>query len=247
VHTIDDTRLSHDVVLGDLDGDGHLDLVTETAVYLSDGRGELTARPDAVRRDGKGTLIADLDCDGTTELLVVRAERLLLVRPPHGEAARTGRWPETDLGPAWERTEMVAGDVTGDGVVDLVISSMYGTEGLWLMPGLGGLRFGERELIDGSVGFVHQGSAFLRDLDGDGRLDLLLVEMEQSLTGRLMLLRNEDRGRSWRRQVLATTGGHNPKVGDVDGDGRLDLLNANHGYYGAPTALELWRGVGAGA
>ena len=41
--------------------------------------------------------------------------------------------------------------------------------------------------------------------------------------------------------MLATTGGHNIKVGDVDNDGDPDILNANHGFNGAANPVELWR------
>src|SRR5262249_11018871 len=36
-------------------------------------------------------------------------------------------------------------------------------------------------------------------------------------------------------------GGHNCKAGDVDGDGDIDLLSANHGWNGAPNPIELFR------
>src|SRR5262249_9411464 len=45
----------------------------------------------------------------------------------------------------------------------------------------------------------------------------------------------------WTLQVLATSGGHNPKGGIVGNDKYPSIFNANHGYYGAPNPLELWR------
>jgi hypothetical protein len=41
-------------------------------------------------------------------------------------------------------------------------------------------------------------------------------------------------------QVLEWTGGQNNVAMDVDGDGDRDILNVNHGFYGAPHPIELF-------
>jgi hypothetical protein len=98
-----------------------------------------------------------------------------------------------------------------------------------------------RRTIHSSVGFVHQGSIFVRDFNRDTRLDVFVAEQEQSPNDRLMIFYNAaGDGTSWTEQVLSTMGGHNPDVGDVGADGDFDILNANHGFYGAANPLELW-------
>jgi hypothetical protein len=47
---------------------------------------------------------------------------------------------------------------------------------------------------------------------------------------------NLDRGRTWRKQMLATTGSHSMRIVDVDGDGDMDLYGAN--WQGR--TVELW-------
>ena len=42
--------------------------------------------------------------------------------------------------------------------------------------------------------------------------------------------------------VIATTGSHDVVAADLDGDGRPDILGANHG--GAFQPVELWQNVG---
>jgi hypothetical protein len=82
-------------------------------------------------------------------------------------------------------------------------------------------------------------------MDGDGSPDLVLAEQEQSPTKRIAVFYNVKRdGSTWERQILATTGGHNPKIGKIGKDRRPSLLNANHGFYGAPNPIELWRNEG---
>ena len=89
---------------------------------------------------------------------------------------------------------------------------------------------------------MHQGSIQVADFDGDGNPDLALAEQEQSETDRVAVFYNLERdGSSWGRQILAATGGHNIKVGDIDNDGDSDILNANHGFFGAANPVELWR------
>jgi len=46
---------------------------------------------------------------------------------------------------------------------------------------------------------------------------------------------------------LATSGGHNIKAGVVGTDRLPSIWSANHGFYGAPNPLELWRNLGVAA
>jgi hypothetical protein len=98
-----------------------------------------------------------------------------------------------------------------------------------------------RRTIDESVQGVHQGGIQIADVDQDGTPDVVISEMEQSPKKRIAIYYSNGRGTGWRPQVLATTGGINLAIGDADDDGDVDLLNANHGVYGASTALELFR------
>lgn len=65
------------------------------------------------------------------------------------------------------------------------------------------------------------------DLDGDGRQDIFTGEMHTPGAGeacRTLILFGEGEGR-FRTEILSTgIGSHESKVGDLDGDGRLDIL-----------------------
>jgi len=70
------------------------------------------------------------------------------------------------------------------------------------------------------------------DIDNNGTIDLVLAEQEQSPQDRVAVFYNDGSG-GFTQVVLETTGGQNNVVKDVDGDGDLDILSVNHGFYGA--------------
>ena len=85
------------------------------------------------------------------------------------------------------------------------------------------------------------------DIDNNDTRDLVVAEQEQSHDpngrpynfnndGAAVFFNNGSGG--FTQKVLETTGGQNNAVGDSDGD--LDLLNVNHGVYGAPHLIELF-------
>ena len=78
------------------------------------------------------------------------------------------------------------------------------------------------------------------DFDRDGDSDVVIAEMHQGKDpDEVVLYLNEGRGAAWRKQVLSSEGSHDIAVGDIGGDGDLDIVGANHG--GASHPLELWQ------
>lgn len=124
------------VALGDLDGDGDPDAVVAGggALRLMDNTGGgrftdvtaaagLDASPDAV--DENGILLADLDADGLTDILVIevlfsfpepRAGHLYRNR---GDGTFEDVWPEVGLAANMQSWVAAAADLDGDDAVDL--------------------------------------------------------------------------------------------------------------------------------
>jgi hypothetical protein len=97
-------------------------------------------------------------------------------------------------------------------------------------------------MIDGSVNNVHQSSIMTGDIDGNGTLDVAIAEQEQSSTKRVAVYFNTAGDAStWSQQILSTSGGHNAKLGIIGNDRLPSIVNANHGVYGAPNPVELFR------
>ena len=81
----------------------------------------------------------------------------------------------------------------------------------------------------------------LADVNRDGHTDIVFSEQEQSAQDRIGVYYNVDgSGSNWQLQILATTSGQNQDVGDVNGDGSIDILNSPHGEYTGHNPIELF-------
>ena len=161
----------------------------------------------------------------------------LYLNDGHGHFRKTeGYLPaETESG-----SRVVAADYDGDGDVDLfvggrVVPWRYGTDPksmLLVNDGTGHFRDATAELAPelAHVGMVTD--AVWRDVDGDGRPDLVVVGEWMPITvfrniggGRLerLAVRGLEKTEGWWNRIVAT---------DVDGDGRVDFIVGNLGLNG---------------
>jgi hypothetical protein len=199
----------------------------------------------------RGTALGDILGDGHLDLLAPDRENRLvwLENPLHsGLDPRTHPWTHHVISQAFVRTMMKVVDLNGDGRNDVMAASMRDDPG-------GGLTWFEAppdprtgawipHVIDPTTQWIHQGSIGVADLNLDGKIDLTFAEQEQSDQDRVgVFYGNKDDGSSFTMQVLARTGGHNPKLAPVGGDVLPSLLNANHGKFGQANPVELWRPV----
>ena len=122
------------------------------------------------------------------------------------------------------------GDVDGDGRCDLYFAAIDGTNRLFL--NVGNWHF-EEAGAGTALGLPHARStgAVLEDVDGDGDLDLLVT----TLGGGPRLMRNDGQGRfedvTAASGLAASTGSMSAALGDVDGNGTLDVYVANYGAF----------------
>jgi hypothetical protein len=82
----------------------------------------------------------------------------------------------------------------------------------------------------------------LGDMDGGGNLDIVVAKMHQaSAPQEVSVYLKREGGRSWVKQVVATTGSHNIALVDVGNNGRLDIYGANwNNRASTGGAIELW-------
>lgn len=202
--------------LCDLTGDGWPDLAISADYYGPNGPG--TNRPNELfRNDGRGNFVAD--------------DRLALPPKLHGIEGVT--------------TDIACADLDGDGHLDLVLATDRGATvpGLQLLlnDGSGRLRDASSQLeLRWAAGDAWVNQIRVVDINGDGRPDLLLRTNSRSFArynhARTLLL-NLGGGRFVdASEALTANLGGGVAVGDVDRDGRPDLVALN-----GRDRLTVWR------
>ena len=139
------------------------------------------------------------------------------------------------------------GDLNGDGRMDVVVAQSE--VGIGQPPPPGGVRWFEAPAdrsarwIEHAVdaGFVDAHNLQIADVDGNGTLDVVAGEQDQSENRRIAVFTNDGRG-NFATVVLSTDGSHNVVVADANGDGRLDVLAGGHGVFRDPNPLLVFMG-----
>jgi len=223
---------AHDVCVGDINGDGNLDVVVfrvdQEVLWFQappDPHGSWTRRSISVL-EGEGLDLGDIDGDGDLDLA---ADRWWF----ENVNAQGTSWTSSLFAPEWgARCRDIVADMNGDGLKDIVIS--YSEDS-------GPVSWFENpdwtEHVIEPTALVGAHSLEVADFDADGDPDVFTGEMHTSPQKRVLAFQNTGGGHSWTRITLATTGTHNARVGDVTGDGRVDIVGKN---YDGAKQVELW-------
>ncbi len=239
----------HDQLFGDFDGDGRAELVSwnqrsKTLLLFDIPEDPKATEPWSSEviyswsegAEHEGLVAADINLDGKLDIVGggrwfehtggarfephVVDDDYRFSRPLAGQFKKGGR-PEIVFGP-------------GDNILRLRLYQYAG--GKWV----------NKELLPYDVNHGH--SLRMGDVDRDGKLDIFTAEMGQwgsapnNTSARMYVFYGDGKG-AFRTQVVQQgQGSHEARLGDVDGDGDLDIFGKafRHNY----PRIDIWRNDG---
>ena len=222
-------------VVGDLDGDGDRDVVSASygkdQIIWYENRGGSPVEfgvPHVVSDTsiGQGPIIlADVDGDGDPDIVSASRNDDLIVWYENLDGSNDFGAQRTITTRADGTCTIVAGDVDGDGDLDLASASEFDSKVAWYENLDGQGKFGDQQVI--AVSLTMAVGCELADLDGDGDLDIVFSWF---LNDTVLWYENSDGQGTFTPAANVTLAVQRPlsiQALDVDGDGDQDLLTTS--------------------
>ena len=223
------TRLG-DLVLADMDNDGHLDAVLVDStnaivwIYRGDGAGNFT-QAASVNTEGPALRLAvgDLDGDGNMDLVMTNLmdDKLRIIRS-YGRlnffAPRA-----IPLDPPFANRPTLA-DLNGDGILDIVMGHFFSGNVVSVLLGIDGLNYEPQATYPS--GNTAQ-TVRVADMNGDGVPDLIVVN--QGSEDVTLLIGRGDGTFEPERRFPVRTNPIDGEVMDLNGDGAPDFVTVCRG------------------
>ncbi len=188
--------------------------------------------------------VGDIDGDDDLEIVVLGMDRR--IHAWHHDGTVVDGWPISQWNgdPLWRggRSSPALGDIDGDGLPEVVVGTMSPEKNgeqdqnatLWVING-------DSSIVPGfpvkTEQHIHSSPA-LGDIDGDGHLEIVVGVGEGITSGRENIVYgwNHDGtpvhtpgGQPWPQETTNTVLAP-PALGDVDGDGELEIVAGEGGY-----------------
>jgi len=225
-------------VVGDIDGDGAPEIIAYSVagvVYAWNVDGTEVRNGDnnpatngpffVTKNPGTWHLstpaLADMDEDGVVELIVCSPNDSIYCI--NGDGRRVAGWPISVIDAGTNVTASPAvGDVDGDGHLEVAIQNSAGR--VFLLNRSGAMMSGWPKWVPSNTSTIAPSPA-LADLDGDGKLEIVIA----GLDSKCYVFRHTGTSYpGWPQTYTESTVNKgtesSPVVGDIDGDGSLDIV-----------------------
>jgi FG-GAP-like repeat len=250
LETVSET--SANASIGDLNGDGYLDIVlakgrhwpVPSRIFFGDGKGNFTLGPSLPSKATKSysASLADMTKSGHLDIVLSNDEpepKLILLNDGKGNFSVGGTYGD----PRWSTRNAAVGDLNGDGYPDIAVANR-GMTSYVCMNG-GKLHFDCRPLPDSPSA----ATVAIADMDGDGANDVIYACRDgcQSTVYFSDGKGNFARKGPWGPPKTSTRAA---AVADFNGDGHLDIaachenlgcfvyLNDGKGNFGQGTQFD---------
>lgn len=247
--------------VADVTGDEALEVITTNhagQLFIWNANGELLMEPNEPGSDGYSRFMAidDLDGDGVNDIVTTAWEPVVRVmHVEDGKLVKTFEQAFSEMEFEQLLTPPAIGDLDGDGTKEIVFShydfsvSPLGLAQLYVIGPEGTLPGWPKFLDDGERYTGGTSYPVLGDIDADGQLDVVVT----ANSGKVFAFgANAEPLPGWPQNVntvegvFPVLGVNSPTLGDLDGDGQLEVVVGTlpSDYYYGGELLFAWHGNG---